>query len=117
MIYLKWSGRYITAIGKARKELEMGLKLSPGDALLYLWKGILAIYGDENPKLFLQDNSLPPEYRQRAEVLACLIEEFNEFRVKKTDPASPEQTEFRRRFGDFQSTLIQDTYNAARGKR
>ena len=58
MVYLKWSGRYITAIGKARKELEMGFKLSPGDALLSLWTGILAIYGDENPEPLLRNNLL-----------------------------------------------------------
>lgn len=115
-VFLTWNRQFFRTTPLARSALEAALQLAPGDPLLSLWKGMLAVYGDESLKPLPWNESLPTEYQQKAMTLAQFRNERQWFQKTKASPQEPEMVDFRRRFGRFRSALIAETLHIAMGK-
>lgn len=116
-LYLQRDGQYVRTTALARKELERGLSLSPQDPLLSLWKGILAVCGDESHWPLPWEDALPAEYREKAATIRGFIAFRDRLMAKKIHPSEPSMLDFRRRFTRFHSALIAETFGRAIEKR
>ena len=115
-VYLLKNGECIRTTGAAKAELEKALQLLPKDPLLSLWKGVLAVCGDESLRPLPWEEDLPAVYQAKAEALSRCLRERERLAVKKLHPSMPEMVAFRKQFGSLHSALIQETFKKAIGK-
>jgi glycosyltransferase involved in cell wall biosynthesis len=112
-LYLLRDREYVRTTGLAKAELENALRLSPRDALLSLWKGVLAVYGDNSLQPLPWDDALPTAYQSKAEELSRFVCERKRLSARKMDPSVPEMVTFRQRFSLLRSALIGETFRKA----
>ncbi|MCH8289516.1 glycosyltransferase family 2 protein [Candidatus Poribacteria bacterium] len=115
-VWLLKNGGYIKTTGAAKAELEKALQLLPKDPLLSLWKGVLAVCGDESLRPLPWEEDLPAVYQAKAEALSRCLREHKRLAAKKLHPSMPEMVAFRKQFGSLHSALIQETFKKAIGK-
>ena len=113
-VYLQQDGEYARGTLLAKAELKKGLQLAPTDPLLLLWKEVLSVH---EGGCFPQDGHLPSPYREQAQALARFGAERKRLVTQGVSPSFPEVVHLRQRFSRFCSTLIQQTFKTAVGKK
>ena len=113
-VYLQQDGEHARGTLLAKAELKKGLQLAPTDPLLLLWERVLSVHEGE---CSTQNGPLPSPYREQAEVLAHFSAERKRLAAQEIPPSSPEAAHLRQRFSQFCSSLIQQTFNTAAGKK
>jgi glycosyltransferase involved in cell wall biosynthesis len=112
-VYLLRNGKYVKTISQAKEELEQGLQLLPDDPLLSLWKGMMAVYGEESLRPAPWEDNLPQPYRTKADELYRLVRERKRLSAEEIDPSTPEAVAFRQQLSTFRSALTRETFRKA----
>lgn len=115
-IYLARDGEFQRTTDRAKEELDVALHLLPKDPLLSLWKGVLAVHGDESLRPLPWDDSLPEASLSQAQELAQFVSEQKRLDAMDTEKSEAARLFFRRQFGRFFAFLIAETYQRAIGK-
>ena len=113
-VYLQQDGEYARGTLLAKAELKKGLRLAPTNPLLLLWKRVLSVHEGE---CLPQEGHLPSPYREQAETLARFGAERKRLAAQEILSPSLEVANLRQGFSRFCSSLIQQTFNTAVGKK
>jgi hypothetical protein len=115
-VYLLKDGQHFRTTNLAKTELEIASQMLPEDSILSLWRGVLAVHGNESLQPHPWEDALSPAYQSKAEELFQLTCERKRLSTTGIGPMMPEAVAFRQRFSRLRSALTQETYKKAVGK-